>query len=493
MELIKKHLNKFNTILIAANAAVLVIFTCLLAITTKQDHYYPVNDDEHVYINSARMFSENTCVLAPTSIEGKRSSIGKTHWYGPVFHVVYGGIFKVFGSGKWVFLWSNYVFLILAIGVIFCFKITLTKRLLFSFLILSSYAAFPFVFTFFPEPLIIFLTLCVVYMYSRVRDRKTLLVFMAVVMLASFVRVTFSFFFVLMFFLGRNEFNLKLEQKIIYSLLIFLWGVFVFKFFCAPAQVQALKSAMNIESSLIQTIIKNLTLNIKTLYKYLFFSPFGIVQLLSFPVYFIFILSLSPRSSVQRNTKFAALALVVLSVLVFMSFYTVDVFFFEKQLIIFYIFLIYSLIQLNVTPKFLFLLNILVFMPFSYAKVKVHVKDRIENATAMERIYPKLSGFDSCISYLKFHKKDQCILLLDLNNGCYPRNFLLGNLTFKVQNTCVSYMTSLGSINDKSLVDLLNNNKVKPDYVITTDLLKGDDHFWTLRKTSNCFNLYEVR
>jgi hypothetical protein len=493
MELIKKHLNKFNTILIAANAAVLVIFTCLLAITTKQDHYYPVNDDEHVYINSARMFSENTCVLAPTSIEGKRSSIGKTHWYGPVFHVVYGSIFKIFGSGKFVFLWSNYIFLMLAIVVIYFFQTTLTKKLLFGFLILSSYAAFPFVLTFFPEPFIIFITICAIWCYSRVKGRNSLLLFIAVIMLATLVRVTFSFFFVLVFFLRSDMVSLKLWQKILFAFVTFLWGVVVFKFFCAPAQVQVLKSAMNFDSRFVQTLIGNLTLNIQTLYKYLFFSPFGLVPLLTFPICYILIFTSRPNSSDQRVIKYGALCLTTLSVIIFLSFYTVDIFFFEKQLIIFYIFLIYSLIQLSETPKFLFLINFIVFLPFSYAKVREHIKDRIENAIVMKKDYPKLAAFDSCVSYLKFSKKYNNLVLLDLNNGCYPRNSLLGNLTFKVQNTCVSYMTSLSSINDKSLVDLLNNNKVKPDYVITTDLLKGDDHFWTLRKTSNCFNLYEVR
>jgi hypothetical protein len=444
--------------------------------------YYPVYEDEMIYYNSAKLFMETNSTKAFTCINEQRSAVGEYNWYGPSYHIIYGGIAKLFGFNQNMFIVFNYILFILTISISFLINTTLRNKLLFTAILISSYSAFTYLFSYFPESLQIFLTIILLVLYSRIDvSKKYYYAFIGLVLLFSLIRYSTVFWIFSILF---NE-NIKqtLRVRIILSFLVFSLVIIWFKFFTAPAYVVGLKDVHGSVNMGIIGIIKSAIING---YKnYILFFNKGNFQMISVLLIFIVVsYNFIIKKIINNLSIFGLFIICVLAFLVFIFFYTALPVYFEKQTMFIFPILIYCLIKTEYNLKLLLMISIFLFFPFSWFKMEENKNLRIISKISLKnniKLEKDLEGIFNGIHV----KKNKVEINVFLQYNDFSELFInyLGSLPVSKGKTPVLYTVNL---NEK----IKFYNKIKLDFIISKHYLKNKRA--RLIKKGDYYYLYKV-
>src|SRR5687767_6967322 len=119
--------------------------------------FFLSHEDEVIYYCSAKVFSATSSVQAESCIDENVSRIGKMNWYGPGYSLVYGSLFKIVGSSHAVFPWFHFALAMAMLGLSFLLPLSLESRLLIAIALSVTQQFCVYIYTFFPETLILFL------------------------------------------------------------------------------------------------------------------------------------------------------------------------------------------------------------------------------------------------------------------------------------------------------------------------------------------------
>ena len=122
MNFIKKYFLRAVQIYILL---VVLLVTVLFFQSINKEEYFPSYEDELIYYNSAKLFNESNSLKSAFCLNEDRSYIGDFNWYGPFYHVIYGGTAKVFGFNNIFFIVFNYFLFLGSILISFLLKIYL--------------------------------------------------------------------------------------------------------------------------------------------------------------------------------------------------------------------------------------------------------------------------------------------------------------------------------------------------------------------------------
>ena len=110
--------NKENTLKYAI-AGFLLLFVVLVGYALLNGKYFAAEEDETIYYNCARLFSETGSVRATECNTENVAKVWQCNWYGPMYYLFYGGIAKIAGVHNYNFLLTNIACLILILVLLY--------------------------------------------------------------------------------------------------------------------------------------------------------------------------------------------------------------------------------------------------------------------------------------------------------------------------------------------------------------------------------------
>lgn len=474
---LEKHFSKILLIYILG----IVSFVSFYLVLGLKNGYYLTDEDETINYNSARLFYETNSLKSSFCNEEQRSVLGGFNWYGPGYHVIYGGLAKLFGFSSNLFIVFNYVLFLLSIGFSFLLKFEVNKRLIFTAIFISTYSGFCFVFTYFPETLHIFFTIVLLVVYSRINsNNRVIYLYILLIFIFSIIRYSTVFWIFSLLFLDKSI--LPLRKRIFISFFIFLLILFWFKFFTAPSHLGTLKN-LQVDVGLKKTIID------------LFFNSYrGLIQFFNLAnssmifvviLFIMFIEKLVFYKGIFDNTSFGILFVCILSYFVFLFNYTTIPYYFEKQTMFILPMLVYLILKLNVNVKLVFFISIF-FLPFSLTKMLNNFYTK-SNTYLKHVKYEKLTNeFKLIFNGIVFDKKE--INVLWNTNDFIEFNVLIESL-LPVSKDRVPILYTCNFTNDiKNKYKL--HNRIRVDYILTrNDDLLGK---YTIVKQNRYYCLYKI-
>ena len=166
-------------------------------------HYFLKHEDEAIYYGCAKLFASTNSVQAAGCNVEDVSPVGRINWYGPGFHVVYGTLFKIFGPSPIVFTWFHFLLALLSLVLIMKIPVAMELRITFALAFALSQQFISYIFTFFPETLVLFFaTILTGLLYYQSTDenvknrRLASSLFVALCFIFSLCRITFVFWLV---------------------------------------------------------------------------------------------------------------------------------------------------------------------------------------------------------------------------------------------------------------------------------------------------------
>ncbi len=223
-----------SKVLLRLNACFLFLLLLFVAYAFYKHRYFIVEEDEGIYYNNARLFSETGSVKAFDCIDENVSKVGGTNWYGPMYHILHGGITKIVGVHNYNFLVFNLLCLAGMFLLVYKSGFTYNTKLL---LYLSFFAAFPYayyLFSYYPVTLDLLFGLALALLLKKIHDSKhsgkqvnrTKALFICLILFFSLFRVSTVFwvFGLLPFTKTRKGFALTalLGVACLMSVLIFI-------------------------------------------------------------------------------------------------------------------------------------------------------------------------------------------------------------------------------------------------------------------------------
>lgn len=229
------RLSIFWSLLVAA----ITLLTVMMIVQVGDGKYFLQHEDEAIYYCSAKLFAQTNSVQAEGCNEENVSPIGKINWYGPGFHVVYGTLFKIFGEYPPIFPWFHYVLSIAIIALLFALPLPIEMRLVSATALSLTQQFFMYVFTFFPETLMLFfatiLTVLLFRQHSKTNSQKRNLLEIAFIIcciIFALFRITFIFWILGWVVLAKGR--LAFFYRALFFAFLFSATLGYMKFFLAP-------------------------------------------------------------------------------------------------------------------------------------------------------------------------------------------------------------------------------------------------------------------
>jgi hypothetical protein len=194
-----------TSVIILALALVAYIFLAFQI----RSNYLPVLSDEFFYYTNAASFFENNSLSAALTYSGKGSRFLGADAHGIAYPVLNGGIAKIFGWSSLNFLYTNFFFVLVSLGINWFQKNinTADKVFISAFILL-----FPFFtlygFTFMQESVHIFFAVassfCVLNIY-KTGKRRYYILFMLVIFIAGLFRPLWFFWLIGLLPFAKNK------------------------------------------------------------------------------------------------------------------------------------------------------------------------------------------------------------------------------------------------------------------------------------------------
>lgn len=204
-----------NRVLKAINVICLIGLSILIWKAFQRNQYFVAEPDECIYYNSARLFCETGSVSAPVAVNGQTSVIGQCDWYGPMYHLLYGGVAKLFGFSIYNFLIVNILCFIGILALVYTTAFDTETKLYITAAFMSSYVFIAYMFQLYPEPVNLLFDTSLVLLLKKIYDnqlkdipnRKAIILYALLVLLFSTFRVStvFWMFGLLAFSRSKNQ------------------------------------------------------------------------------------------------------------------------------------------------------------------------------------------------------------------------------------------------------------------------------------------------
>ncbi|MFZ6013259.1 MAG: hypothetical protein ACOYXT_23150 [Bacteroidota bacterium] len=448
------------------------------------------HEDEVIYYCSGKLFAETGSVQAEGCIEEMVSAIGSMNWYGPGYSVIYGLLTKVFGEAPARLIQFHFGFALIALLVILTFPTSLEKRLSIAIALVLTEQFTLYIFTYFPETLIILLAVVLTFFLYQAHEAKEnkvrnyyLAGFALVTLLASLCRVTCIFWLAALMGLAHNR------RSFVVMTLIFLLGVLAamvyMKFFTAPAY-----------ASDMQKIELLYTFDIYEFQKQTFNSiARGFRELIgsgSLSVYILLALTLIASALYFRTRNKLVLSATLVSwclIFVLTAFYTVTPYYFIKQTAML-VPLLLTAVLATAPPALAYsvLASLLACLPGALQ----HTIDTIEERREAYVKYNEYVTFRKALAQIPEYVQEEGTVIL----WCY-NEFGYGNST----ESLLPFSTRAGkpimytsNIVDPSVsqdIKFKTHNRLTVDYILSAEALSGD----SLKEVhvTEFYHLYKLR
>jgi len=192
--------------------------------------------DEISYFNGARLFYETGSLKAPICCYGQRSVIGEFGWYGPAYHIIYGGLFKLFGFNPFVFYFFHFALYLLSLIIIGRLNFDINSKLVILICVAIFGPSLTYVFSFFPVTLHIFMGIFLTYILFNIDNKFYRNLYIITIFVFFIIHITFAMWILGLIPFSRNK---KELTKNFFLTLIFLIMSFIYlKYFLAPSTVE---------------------------------------------------------------------------------------------------------------------------------------------------------------------------------------------------------------------------------------------------------------
>ena len=470
--------------------AVLSLLTIMMVVNVGDGKYFLQHEDEAIYYCSAKLFAETNSIQAEGCNFEDVSPIGKINWYGPGYHVLYGTLFKIFGEHPPVFQWFHYLLSLVIVGLILTLPLNLELRLAYATAIALTQQFFVYVFTFFPESLMLFfatvLTVLLFHLssYQNAKQKKYQISFIIACLVFALFRITFVFWILGWVVLAKNRTSFFIRAFIF--LIIFLGSLVYMKYFLAPSYSSSVQKIEPLHQGLIFQFISetlhSILNNLRLLFESSDIGNFLVIGFVAASCITLFI----KREKILWPSTVISLALLV----TFLGYYVVDEFFFLKQTAMLMPLLLLSLVISYHAVKaryFIILVLLCVFPSRLIMANKIIEKRRIEYDHRRE--FSELeSSFAKIPNYIR---EGPTVILWCYDEYDYGRSTesLLSFSTRAKQP--ILYTTNVVAPDSPPETKFRTYNKLKIDYILSRSALNWP----TLQKIHSTpyFNLYEVK
>ncbi len=414
-----------NKLLIIAFLFFSAIFVINFTSAVGDGKFYPCDQDEAIIFSSAKLFYETGSVKAASMISEDSSKILGTSWYGPFYHLLYGGLAKVFGFHKGlIIIYTNFILLALSLLLFyFCFP-EKNNRLFGIFLLLISPVLMPYFFTFFPQVLSIFFSVILLYLIINVNNKyelnqnykKEIYLFLGFVLFFSLFKVTYVFWAVgiLPFFRTRKEFFKNAILFFFTFLIVYLY----MSYFIAPPYASQMKVLSLLKKFKIIALLGAFFSQISYNLSYYFLNTLrDITSLITFILAMIMFLS----SFKEKNRFiFSGALIIALYYLVLLAFYNPHYYYLTKQTMPIYPLILYLYVNYFKERYALVILVIFIsFIPQNINTTLSNIKQRRIGYLNYEENYKSLrEAFNELKKWV--HQDKESIILWDYDEHGYP-------------------------------------------------------------------------
>lgn len=464
--------------------AFIVVTVVFINIISSKD-VFPSHIDESSYFSGAKVFAETGSLKSFSSINEERSKIGEYNWYGPVINYIYGGIAKVFGFNNYYFLIINYSFYFLSFFFIKLLSESWNQFFRFSAIFVSTYASSVFIFTYFPENLIILLSIILLLLYLKsFNNKKMMFVFLLFILIFSTVRMTLLFWV-----FGILAFDyLKLKYRISIVLIVFALGLCYMKLFTAPSSILGLGDVHNSGTNFnilhsIQNLFKNFMTNLYRLYDRVNSSIIVFLTLLLLSIY-----GLYENRKDDIKTLLGLLFIVLISFVAFLFLYSTYWFFFEKQIAFTLPILIYILLKFKKQYNVLLLFSFFIFFPITITKARDNVINKKLAFVEVEKFRKEIKTINKFRYYLKPNRNEVNVLFFRSDYNL-SQDLILSTLPTSFKTIPILYTSSVCEVEAVDSVKYKVHNKIEIDYCITSKEINLSN--FKLVYSNNLINLYQ--
>ncbi|MGP8215899.1 MAG: hypothetical protein ACLQQ4_10075 [Bacteroidia bacterium] len=493
MNELTKNKASYLQFIIAGFIVLLILFT---GYAFMNGQYYLSHEDEVPYYNAAKLFFETGSVRATNCLFENVSIIWQCDWYGPMYHILYGSIAKIFGFHNYNFLVTHLICFLIIIILILRANFTREAKLLIICSFLALHSVIAYIFTFFPEtPELLFsviLTLCLYDIsninYKTGKDNKKVLLYVLLVLFFALFRNTTVFwvFGLLAFSHSKKDFFVKLGICVTSFLLIYMYTIY----FNAPFNAGSLLLVTHekIGMGTVIFLIKKFIWNV-----YVFAAmnnPFyDLLQVL--------VLVIAVYSCYISKNRFILAACIISLVyfLVLLTLYSAFSFFLNKKMACLYPLLLIAIFTTDTARlKYLTLSILLLFSPITYLKTKDIIKDRKKMAIRREDVKPLIDQFQQIKYKIEGGEPITILAISNEFNSKLPGPVFTSSLPVCTSDKIPILYTENFPINgpDSMLYYELNfrtRGKIHIDYMLAAHPFKIDST--SLIYSCNLFYLYK--
>ncbi|HRI80607.1 MAG TPA: hypothetical protein PLR06_13830, partial [Cyclobacteriaceae bacterium] len=229
---------------------------------TGDGRYFLVHEDEVINFCSAIVFDETTSVRAEGCINENVSSIGQMNWYGPGYSVFYGSLRGIFGDAPYLFVWIHFILAMATLGLVFLLHGNLENRLLMANALAFTWQYSAYIFTYFPESLILCMALLLILLLLKINESndqgsklRYILLYSGFVVIFMLFRVTFVFWLVGLVGVSRSlKEGIRLSVWFVVAVVL---ALVYMKFFTAPPYAGEMQKIDKLfEFSIVEFILK---------------------------------------------------------------------------------------------------------------------------------------------------------------------------------------------------------------------------------------------
>ena len=409
---------KIHLLLYLYIIAVLLLITSLVVLSYFTG-YFNIHTDESLYFNFGRIVYEANSLKAPYILGEQASSIGGFGWYGPIYNLIYGSIFKLFGVNQVFIIIFHYILLLLCLVVINRLPLNKLKRLIFTCILLSTYIICPFVLTCYPEILHVLLSLILLVVFTKLNDsKKSFYFFLFLILLFSLMRVTFVFWIFSILFIGKSSISYILRFSICVAF-VFLILVYM-KLFQAPSYVIGLSEIHETKANLtnILSSIKNLVNNFKTNLYQLFNQTHSSIATFLLLLFIAALNVFQIKNNRFKSKEFGLLLIVVMTYITLLFLYNTKAYFMEKQSGFLIPMMIFIIISSKKNILLVLFISFTVFLPHSMMKSVNNFHERKNAAAKIVQYQEFKEDLSHLFDDVPQHKQDIYTIL-------YPPDFAM--------------------------------------------------------------------
>jgi hypothetical protein len=453
--------------------------------------YFLKHEDEAIYYGCAKLFYATNSVQAAGCNLEDVAPIGKINWYGPGFHVIYGTLFKIFGTSPVVFPLFHFFLAILCLVMIVKIPVALELRITFALAFALSQQFLSYIFTFFPETLVLFFaTILTVLLYyqSTSENEKGKRIAIALYVLLCFTfslcRITFIFWLIGWVALAQSWKSLVLRFSLF--ALTMVGTLFYMKYFLAPTYAPSLQKVdLLYQGHVLDFIVMTLDAMFENFLLFVTSGSIAINTLIGLIVSAIFVM-------VLKGGKFVTSAVIICLtlLLIFFALYVVSSFFFMKQTAMMIPLLLFSIIlgcRSTVVNYILIAILLLIFPSRVISTLKLIKERRQEYVHRVE-----FNALENAFAEIPKHIQNKSSIILWCYNEYDFGPSAEALLPFStVANQPILYTTNVTSPDAPAEIKFQRYNKLKIDYVLSRFNL--DQQNLDIVYTNQYYYLYKLK